>query len=129
MRELLRRLGFLVRQRRADADLAEEMAFHRDMARDSMERDGVGAVDAAVAARRAFGSSALAHDQAHDIWVPRWMQGLGQDFSLAARLFWKAPLVTGVAVLSLALGIGANTAIFSLINSLLLRPLPVRDPG
>jgi putative ABC transport system permease protein len=129
MRELLRRLWYLVRQRRRDADLSEEMAFHREMAHRDLERGGAESSDAALAVRRAFGSTALAADQAHDVWVPRWLQGIGRDLGLAARLLWKARLVTGVAVLSLALGIGANTAIFSLINSLLLRPLPVRDPG
>ena len=81
-----------------------------------------------MTARRIFGSSALAGDRARDVWIPRAFQGLGQDFRLAVRTLRATPVVTGVAVLSLALGIGANTAIFSLVNSLVLRSLPVREP-
>jgi putative ABC transport system permease protein len=129
MRALLRRVWYFVRQRRLDADLAEEMDFHRAMATEDLERGGTDAGDARLAARRTFGSAALAQDRARDVWVPRAFQGLVQDFRLAARLLWKARLVSTVALISLALGIGANTAIFSLVNSLLLRALPVHDPG
>src|SRR5262245_46946066 len=108
MRGLLRRLWYLVRQRSHQQALADEMAFHREMTRRELELGGAAPADATLAARRAFGSSALAQDRAHDVWMPRWLHGLGQDFSLAARLFRKAPLIGGVAVLSLALGIGAN---------------------
>jgi predicted permease len=75
-----------------------------------------------------MGSTALAHDQAHDVWVPHWLQGLGQDLRLAVRTLRATPVIALVAILSLALGIGANTAIFSLVDSLLLRDLPVQHP-
>src|SRR5881392_3350534 len=57
------------------------------------------------------------------------MDILGQDIRYSVRMLVRNPVTTGVAILSLALGIGANTAIFSLLNALILRPLPVRDPG
>jgi len=129
MRKVLRRIWYVLRRRRAHDDLAEELAFHRDMAERALRAAGAGSDDAAVAARRALGSTALAHDQVHDVWVAPWMQGFGHDVRLAVRTLLATPVVSIVAVLSLALGIGANTAIFSVIDGLLLRTLPVRDPA
>ena len=129
MREWLRRIGHMIQRRRFEGDLAEELEFHRAMAQRTLEAGGVDPADAGFAARRAFGSGALAQDHARDVWVPRWLQGLGQDVRLAVRMLWSARLVSAVAILSLALGIGANTAIFSLVDSLLLRSLPVKHPS
>jgi putative ABC transport system permease protein len=128
MRQLLRRAWYAIRRCRIDEELAEEMAFHRAMTQREIEAHGVEPTEAAHATRRAFGSTALAVDQTHDVWVPPWLQGLGQDGRLALRTLFTNRLVSTVAILSLALGIGANTAIFSLVNSLLLRTLPVADP-
>jgi putative ABC transport system permease protein len=125
---LLRRVWQLVRLRRFDDELADEMAFHRAMAQRDLEGRGVDPAEAALAARRAFGSAALATDQSRDVWIPRLLQGLGQDFRFAVRGLFANRLVSAVAISSLALGIGANTAIFSLVNGLLLRPLPVSEP-
>ena len=124
MRGLLRRAWYFLRQHRLDDELAEEMEFHRAMAQREIENRGVDARDAGFAARRAFGSAALAADRSRDVWVPRALQGLGQDFRLAVRTMFANRLVSFVAIVSLALGIGANTAIFSLVNSLMLRALP-----
>src|SRR6266542_3101281 len=129
MRRLIRRISYAFRHRQLDDELAEEMEFHRALTRQDLEARGVDPTEAAVATQRVFGRAARAQDQARDVWVPSWLQVLGQDLRLATRFLWSARLVSAVAVLSLALGIGANTAIFSLINSLLLRPLPVRDPA
>ncbi|HEY7058631.1 MAG TPA: ABC transporter permease, partial [Vicinamibacterales bacterium] len=129
MRKLLRRVRYILHRRRAHDDLADELAFHRDMAERELQARGAGADEAALGARRALGSPALAHDDVHDVWVPPWLQGIGHDFRLAVRTLVATPVVSIVAALSLALGIGANTAIFSLINGLLLRTLPVRDPA
>jgi putative ABC transport system permease protein len=129
MRQLLRRAWYLLRQRQVDEDLAEEMDFHRAMTQRAIEDRGVDPAEAAFAARRAFGSAALAGDRSRDVWIPRWLQGIGQDVRLAVRTLFANQIVSVVAVLSLALGIGANTAIFSLVNSLVLRALPVRDPA
>jgi putative ABC transport system permease protein len=128
MRQLLRRVRYAMRRRRLDAELAEEMAFHRAMTQREIEARGVEPTEAALATRRAFGSTALAWDQARDVWMPRWLQGLGQDCRLAVRALFTNRLVSVVAIVSLALGFGANTAIFSLVNGLLLRTLPVADP-
>src|SRR5260221_123211 len=129
MGELIRRVWYFIRQRRLEDDLAEEMAFHRGMKQREIEDAGADPRDAELAARRAFGSGALAADRSRDVWVPRALQGLGQDFRFAIRTLFANRLVSAIAVLSLALGIGANTAIFSITNSLLLRALPVKDPA
>jgi predicted permease len=128
MLAVLRRLWFAIRRRRFERELAEELAFHHEMKQRELEADGLGAVEARHAADRALGSLALAQDRSRDVWQPRWLQGLGQDVRLAIRSLAAAPIVSMAAVLSLALGIGANTAIFSLVNSLLIRTLPVAAP-
>jgi len=129
MREFMRRLWWVIRRKQFDADLAEEMEFHRAMARRELESRGVEPAAAAMASRRAFGSGALASDQSRDVWMPHGLQGIGQDVRLAARTLLRNRIVSAVALASLALGIGANTAMFSIVNGLLLRPLPVSEPG
>src|SRR5712691_4926052 len=119
MRKLIRRVWYAIRQRRFEADLSEEIEFHRAMKQQELEEHGVRSTEAIFATRRALGSVALTLDRSRDVWLPHWMQGLGQDVRLAARTLRGTPLGTAVAIFSLALGIGANTAIFSLIDSLI----------
>jgi predicted permease len=126
---LLRRLWYALRFRKLEADLAEELEFHRAMKQRELEDLGLEPRDAAFASRRALGSKALAQDRTQDVWRPLWLQGLGQDVRLAVRTLRSAPIVTAVVILSFALGAGANTAIFSLVNGLILRNLPVEDPN
>jgi putative ABC transport system permease protein len=98
------------------------------MTQRSIAERGVESVEASFAAQRALGSVALAQDQARDVWVPHGLQGIGQDLRLAIRSLRATRIVSAIAILSLGLGIGANTAIFSLVNSLILRTLPVVQP-
>lgn len=128
MRQLLKRLLYVWRRRRFDADLAEEIECHRAMKQRELQSSGRSPADAAHEAHRALGSAALAEDRARDVWCPQCLQGLGQDLRLAMRTLVATKTVTTVAILSLALGIGTNTAIFSLVNSLLVRALPVKNP-
>src|SRR5207245_2994284 len=129
MRLLLRRAWYLWRHRQLEHDLAEEIAFHRALKQQELEAGGLKPTDAGIATRRALGSVALAQDQVRDVWQAQWLQGTGRDLRLASRTLRMTPIVTTVAVVSLALGIGANTAMFSLVSSVMLRSLPVPNPG
>src|SRR5690242_1062111 len=128
IRTTVRRAWYLLRRRRVDADLAEELAFHREMKARELEAGGVPAADAALAARRAIGSTALAHDRAHDVWVPHWLQGLGQDFHFSFRLLRKDRWFSLAVVATLATGIGGSGTIFALNEGMSLRGLPVPHP-
>jgi hypothetical protein len=86
MRHLLRRLWFLARRGRIEDDVAEEMAFHQAMTREEFAARGLDAAEAEAAARRALGNTLLAREQAHDVWIAPWLQGLTQDLRFVTRL-------------------------------------------
>jgi putative ABC transport system permease protein len=125
MRDLIRRLQRLLRWRRFDADLSEEMEFHRALRERDLEAGGMDARDAATAARRAFGSSALASERARDVWIPPSLQDLGRDFRFAARLLVKERAFTAVVVIVLGLGIGVANLQLVLIDAICVRGLPL----
>jgi predicted permease len=113
--EFYRRLLYLFRKRQFDRDLAEEMRFH-------LERKAADVGPAA--ARRRFGNLALLQEDSRAAWGLAGLERLLQDVRYAARGFRKTPGFTAVVILTLALGIGVNTAIFGFVDRLILRPLP-----
>jgi putative ABC transport system permease protein len=122
------RLRSLFRRPRVEAELAAELAFHLDQLTAENVAAGMSSREARHAALRAFGGVDQIEERCREVRGTKLIEDLWRDLEYAVRTFRRSPLFTLVAVLSLALGIGANTAIFSLITALLLRPLPVRQP-
>jgi predicted permease len=114
---------------RAERDLDRELAYHFDRQVSDLIAQGLNSADAVRQARLAFGGREQIKEAARDVRGTRWMEDLLRDCRNGLRLLRRTPAFTTVAVVSLALGIGANTAIFSLIDSILLRSLPVTDPA
>ena len=122
------RLRTLFRQDQVEEDLSHELAFHLAEQKAEYLKAGMSDADAGAAARRAFGQVAALEEECRDHRQTRWLEDFLQDVKFALRSFSKAPTFTAVAVLTLALGIGANTAFFSAAYGILFRPLPYPEP-
>jgi putative ABC transport system permease protein len=128
MGALVRRLLYFLFRSRHDAELQEEIEAHRALRQDALERGGLAPLAAAQASRRALGNVPLAIDEARDVWTIRIVDSLRQDVRSALRGLRKSPAFAVVAITTLALGIGANTAIFSVINAAFFAPYGVKEP-
>jgi predicted permease len=124
---LFRRLHDTFFRRRYETELDDEMRSHIEMRARELEDQGLSPEDADLAARRRFGNATLARERTRESDTLAWLYSVFQDVRYGLRIMRKTPLVTGAAVVSLALGIGANTAIFTLMNGVLLKSLSVKD--
>jgi len=122
------RLANVFRSDRLNRDLDDELRFHLDARAAEFTRRGMTPAEAASEARRRLGNEWLARETSRDVKLLPWLDSLLRDARYGSRMLRKSPIVTATAVLSLALAIGACTAAYSLIDALILRPLPVRDP-
>jgi predicted permease len=127
MRRFVRRLRNVAAPGRADRDLNKEIASHLALLEEEYKRRGMSDADARAAARRAFGGIDQAKELHRGERSIRWLDDLKQDVRYAGRMTLRAPAFAAVAVITLALGIGANTAIFSVVRALVLKPLPYVD--
>ncbi len=121
-------LRFLFRRRQAEADLESEFRYHMQQEIESNIRAGMSPEEATFAAQRLTGSTALYKEECRDARATAPLESCTRDLRYATRTLRHTPLFTTVAITTLALGIGANTTVFTFIENILLRSLPVRDP-
>ena len=126
--EIGNRIAWLFRRSRFERELEEEMRFHIQARADELEQAGLAGADALRQARREFGSTLRSREETRSAWQMRWLEDLGSDLRYAARALRRNRALTLAAVGSLALGIGANTTIFSVAREALFSEPSCRDP-
>jgi predicted permease len=128
MRTIVKRILAVFRRRRLDREMDDEVGLHLAMLEDEFRARGMPPAEAKLAARREFGGVALAQEKYRERRGLPWLENTARDVRYAVRGLRRNPGFTAAAVLSLGLGIGANTAVFSLFHALMLRSLPVARP-
>jgi predicted permease len=121
------KLGSIFRTKEIDNELDAEIRTHLDMETDDNLENGMDPNEARHAANRAFGNASLVKDDSRSAWIYRWFDDFVKDIRFGVRMLLKNRGFSAVAVISLALGFGLNTTIFTVVNAVLLHPLPVRD--
>lgn len=129
MPNLIRRLRYLLKLRNAEAELREELEFHRAERQRQLERDGIPSSEAAPATRRLLGNLTLAYEDSRAVWVVSWLERLWQDIRYGCRGLIANVGFSCLVLVALSLGIGANVAIFTVIRAVMLRPLAFADPS
>ena len=124
----IRRLAHIVTRRQRDAELREEMQFHQTMKQRDLEAAGLRPDEARDASRRAMGNLTYHREASHAVWVPPDVESIWQDIPYAVRSLRRSPSFTIAAVLALGLGTGSAAAVFSMLDGVVLRPLPYREP-
>jgi putative ABC transport system permease protein len=117
-----------MRQRKVEAELAEEIETHRRIMQERLEQAGMSGDEARYASSRALGNASLAREDARAVWIPPSLESVWQDARYGFRNLLRTPGFTAVVLSTLALGIGLNSAIFSVVDAVLLQPLPYADP-
>src|SRR3989441_9054503 len=125
---MLRRLRYWIESARRSEELREQMELHLAEKAAELQANGMTVEEARAEARLRYGNVGLKQEESREIWITRFWSELGQDVRYGCRTITANKAFSAVAVLLLALGIGANTAIYSLMESILLRSLPVADP-
>ena len=129
MTSFFRKFTWWMQRRRKEDELREELEFHLAEEADERQADGLTEDQARWAARRDLGNVTLLREDTRTLWTWTLLEQLAQDLRYALRTMFRNRAFTALAALSLALGIGANTAIYSFMDAILLRSLPVSDPG
>src|ERR1022692_311316 len=124
-----RRLRYWLDRSERQRLLWEEMEFHIESVTQDLIAEGMSESEARAAARRKFGNMTQKSGEARSTWIARWMGDLTQDLRHAFRGMRRDAGFTAFTILIAGLGIGASSTVFSVVNALLLRPLPFRDPG
>lgn len=122
------KLKALVKRQQLDRDLEEELQFHMAMREEKNRAAGLAASDAHDSARRTFGNSTSFQEKCREMWMLMSFESILGDLRYAVRTFARTPAFTIVVILVMALGIGANTALFTVVHAVLLKPLPFRQP-
>jgi predicted permease len=126
--EIWRRIANLFRREKFDRELDDEMRLHRELREREEQEAGAGIREARDAAKKRFGNGLRLREEGRDMWGWRWLEDFAQDVRFGLRMLKKNPGFTAVAVLTMALGLGVNTSLFTAYNAVAMKMIPVENP-